>query len=345
MSEKNMKHSNSIQIKDAYTYFVTSDKASAIEIEKLHLCSWRYRNLLWLRKRLLEIGMQIKVKDIKALETEPGGNHVLTVEVVIPWVKKGTKVADLYRSLRETKNARFIFNEDVEPGKTFDGGEGNTGCVLEFAHPICMLPSQCECDDSQVRFSISIPSDVDLKLMPIYIRCAIEIPRKKFCYANTGLSRSMYSYDIKINRLRNLPIPVRKADLCPIKACYCLHIVPSHYQLSFYDSNNFQNIRILEHNRYNDYVSGVELFKKKVKAYKYQVVFNKNTADNFSFLSLFESEHIGLTPLIIAILINILCTICFISVDGIKQSLLARCLFGSANLPQAVDGEAAENVK
>ena len=342
MSKSTVKPSGGLHIKDAYTYFVTSDKASALEIEKLHFCSWRYRNVLCWRKRLLEIGLQIRVLNVESLEVESGGNRLLEINVIIPWLRKGAAVADLYNAIREPKNARFIFNEDVEPGRTFDGGEGATGCVLNFAKPICVLPFSWECENSQVKFSISIPNDVELLSMPIYVRGAIGIPRKKFCYANTGLARSMYSYDIKVNRLRNLPSPLMKTVLCKINACYCLHIVPIHYHLSFYDSNNFQNIRILEHNRYNDYVSGVDMFKAKIGANKYQVVFNKDTEGNFSFFSLFESEHIGLTPLIIAILINIFCTMCFISVDGFKKSLLYRCLVGSTSTPYAVGYEASK---
>lgn len=305
-------NSDSITVRDNYTYFVISEDARLVNIDKLHFCSWRYKKS-WFplipRRRLLEIGMQIRINEVDQLKLAEDGARRLNVSLIIPWLKKGAKWDDLYKAIKETKNARFIFNADVEAGETFDGGEGDKGIVLKFEKPICALPVSCECHDGRVDFNIVIPRRAPVKEMPIYVRAVVEVARQKFCYANSGMARTLYTYDVKVNVPRNIPSSIRADTVCKVSACYCLHIVPSHYQLSFYDVPGFQDIRLLEHIRYNHYVEHIPLFKKNVDGNQYQVIFNKKVDQKFSFFSLFNSEHIGITPLLIAILINLLCTV------------------------------------
>ncbi len=298
-------------IKDAYTYFVTSICAEHLKVQKLHLCYWRFRKHIMPRKELLEVGMQIAITDECSLEKTPDGNRALNISVLIPWLVAGSKAVDMYKAIHDTRNARFIFNEDVEPGDTFDKGEGDNGQVLKFKEPLVVLPCVPKTDDGKLALRVDIPKKVGLSKMPIYIRVGIEIKNGGFCYANNGISKSMYSYDVKVNEPRNFPSPSEANTICSIGCCYCILIVPSHYQMSFSDNNPSQNIRILENLRYNEYVKNVELFERKIKANAYIVAFKKISGNKLSFFSVFESEHVGMLSVLIAVVINILCTAMF----------------------------------
>ena len=308
-----------IQVKDGFSYFVTSEDAADILIEKLHLCSWRYRKYPFFKhKRLLEVGMQIKFITTDKPKWNKVEDRQLVISILIPWVDAQTKHQDLYRSLKDTKNARFIFNEDVTSAEYFDGGDGETGAVLAFDRRICVLPCSYSCSAGVVECNITIPKDVDLNVLPIYIRGVFSVPVDKYSYSNNGFSKSLYAYDVKVNESRSLPTNVKKHNVCKIDTCYCLHIVPSYYQLSFYDANNFRSVRMLEYMRYNDYVKGLRLFETEVKENEYQVVFNKVKSPDdqkFTFFSMFESEHIGVTPLTIAVVIDIVISIVFMLIQ------------------------------
>lgn len=313
------------KIKDAYSYFVTAERHAALSIEKFHLCSWLYRKFLFWRREVLEIGLQIKVKSEEGLGRLEDGSRVLEVSVLVPWLSDKAKVEDLYPSIRDTKNARFIFNEDVEPGRTFDCGEGDAGQVLEFAHPICALPVDRRVANGVLHLAVRIPDEMDIKLWSVYVRVAMRIPNGKYYYAAHGLSRSLYSFDVKVNEPRNFPDPAHKACICSIENCFSINILPSDFQVVFLSPETFKNVRILEHEMYNHYVKGRESFIQNIKPNKYQVVFNRKDKDHFSFFSVFESEHIGLTPLIITVLLNIACTILFLSTKTYEESLLCSC--------------------
>ena len=318
----------SIEFKDDYTYFVVSPQAKNLTIQKFHLCSWRYRKpLLWRRKEILEIGLQVKISDPEALEKDGEGNRKLMVSVAIPWIQPSCNADDLYESIRNTQNTRFIFNEDVSPGDTFDGGDGRNGQILKFlasGDQMCFLPVLPEADEGFLRLPILIPPKVDLATMPIYVRVAVSMPTSRFCFAKNGFAKSLYSFDVKINEPRNLPSKGVSYPMCEIQSYYCLHIVPSHYQISFVDDGVFQHVRMLEHKRYNAYVEGRLLFKENVGKDDYQVVFNKRSDGKSNFYIVFESEHIGMMPIIIAAVINIICSVLFLFWQPLKDRCLAN---------------------
>lgn len=304
-----MEKVKTIELKDDYTCFVISKDARAIEVEKLHLCSWWYRKpLLWFRRSLLEIGLQIKVVKPSALRVLDNDYH-LEIEVVAPWFRQGANAADVYKAVKEKKNARFIFNEDINNVSGFDGGDDSTGCRLDFSKPICALPADYSILEERMLVKVKIPKEADVSQDPIYLRCVVDISKGRICYAKTGPAKGVYSYDMKVNHPRNLPAQYRKDEMCDVRASYFIHIVPSHYQLAFESGKTFQNVRILEYNRYTEYVKGIKLFKQKITKNKYIAVFNKSNDGKNAFFTVFESDHIGLTPIWIAILINMICSL------------------------------------
>lgn len=336
-------------MKDAYTYFVVSDDAEILQIEKLHFCSWLYRKPffarilcgLWKPREVLEVGFQIRVteKEDHELPVEKG-HKILKLSLIIPWLKQGKDVVDMYPRISDTKNARFLFNEDVNPGDAFDGGERKTGLILKFdgGRPICVLPvSDVKACEGELDLDVKIPKMARLKDYPLYVRIAMKMPHAKYCCKNSCVTKSIYLYDVKVNEPRNYPDPEGRDRICDVKTCYCIHIVPSNFQISFTVAKAFRNVRILEHERYNDYVRGMKLFKENTEANQYQVIFNKidreKDAVPFSFFSVMEKEHIGRSSVLIAILINILCTLLFVNKQDLKQSILCR-FFAREEVPQ-----------
>lgn len=311
---RSRKHSgNNIEIRDSYTCFVISDHVSGLKVDKFHFCSWWYRKpLLFSRKVLIEIGLQVRISDLNVLKKQKDGK-ALKIAIVAPWISDGDQVEDVYPAIKEKKNARFIFNEDVTRDDTFDGGDGLTGCILNFVNPICALPAEYQVSEGKVDLTVKIPEECDLKKYPIYVRFAILAKRgRRICYANTGPAKGIYAFDLKINQPRNLPAPYKKDQLCEVGKSYCIHIVPSHYQISYYGGGPSLTVRLLEHTRYNEYVKGMVLFDQDIKPNAYQVVFNKREDLKNMFFTVFESEHIGMVAIGIAFLINIICTLMFL---------------------------------
>lgn len=91
---------------DKYTYFVTSKQHDKFSVEKLHICTWLYKNL----EEAVELGFQINLnKGIDVLDKE-GANHILVFTLWGSWIRQaqGHEIIDLYRSIAEPENATFI---------------------------------------------------------------------------------------------------------------------------------------------------------------------------------------------------------------------------------------------
>lgn len=331
-------------VTDTNTYFVVSNSPTDFLVEKLHLCSWLYRvrslRRLWTceLQEVLEIGLQIKVRNGQNFECVSGGGRKLTFSVLIPWLKTDIEYVDMYQQIRNTKNARFIFNQDVEPGETFDHGMGNNGQILKFnanesfhGVDLCVFPSHAIVRKGELIFNLELPPHIPEKdgvLASFYTRVAIRVPQSSFCYHNSGLSKSMFTFAVKVNELRNFSHPEKRHTIKRVNACYCLHIVPSCFQLVFPDPKSFKNLRMLESGQYSEYVNGLPFFVQVLGRNQYQVVFNKLKEDHYSFFSVFECEHVGIVPVLIAVLINILCSILLFPIDGFSRTWLYVLLHG-----------------
>lgn len=353
-------------MKDAYTYFVASDDSDKLTVEKLHLCSWLYRKPWWAlplcglykSRELLEIGLQIKVNErehhkLKRIDAHHKG---ITFSILVPWLKVGATIKDVFPQMKDTRNARFIFNTDVDPRGSCDGGEGNAGVFFKFGDspdPMCLLPVEGKIkEDGVLTVNVAIPDKVKLHKNPIYVRMVITIPRTKFCCKNSCITKTRYMYDVKVNEPRNYPKPEEQDKICSVETCYCIHIVPSNFHISFNVAKAFRNVRILEHERYNSYVKGLGSFVTNIQANDYLVIFNK--IDNsvigsetekspFSFFTVLEKEHIGRTSVLVATIINILCTIActllFASKGTISQSWVYKKFFINATSQVGSGGE------
>lgn len=321
------------QTTDEYTYFVTSPQR--VLVEKLHFCSW-----LFLESReYLEVGLQIKYDGPSKKERPP-----VELSLWIPWVCSTTKVEDMYPALKDSKNCRFIFNEAVDGTGYFDDGNASTGVQFSFNNMeyLCVLPiaEGIKVDKGRIDLTIKVPDDKvvegdhsrDVKVgQHLYVRMLIEIPGSHFAFRQKGIAKTIYSYDVKVNEPRNHPND-SKFDLrqmCPVEYVFCLHIIPSKFSLSFLEEKAFKNVRILEKVRYENYVKPMKLLPHNVKKDEFLVVFNKRKVvafknddgkaiedDNIkslpaSFFSVFEAESIGHEQVVLALLLNLGCSLFF----------------------------------
>jgi len=330
---------NETKNNDNYTYFLTSSTEN-VTICKLHLCTWMFHG----EKEYLECGLQIKCDDtIKE-------SRKIDLRLWIPWITQNTKVSDLYPSLKESENARFIFNESFYSTAPFDDAHPERGVMIEFANrtKLCLVPVKQVSSNGHLDLSIEIPPNHGTAELQdcVYVRVMIAAPSGMLSFKQPGIAKRIYSYDIKLNEPRNQPRneDFHSSQICPVQKAYCLHIIPSNFSLSFLSNDTFKNVRLLEKASYENYVSKIADDKhlpKQLGNDEFLVVFNKRSAkegeENInptSFFSVFEEESVGNTQVILAIVLNYVCSLFFywISLDGQNQTpkLVAAAAMGIA---------------
>jgi hypothetical protein len=285
-------------------YFLISD--DNLKIERFHLCTWEFNN----SSSLLEIGCEI------ASESLPNEKEEIRVDLYIPWLNGASSLVDLYTRLCDSKNAKFIFNDSVIGTKPLDDVRNLLGVIHHFEQrpPLCILPASVatlnkEGNKLEVTLSLNNYNANKIKDLNLYFRFLLSPPIQAVSTRKKGIGRSTIIYDVKVNERRNLPDSlineVKKKFLCEIKSCFCFHIVPNSYDLSFFDSSSLVNVRTLEYESFNYYLQD-----RRVKKDELMVVFNKKKKpDSFAFFSIFVKERIGTGQFILAILINLLCGI------------------------------------
>lgn len=281
------------------TYFILSDKA--IAIERLHICSWDFLN----SKAAIELGIEFTIdsvfKDVK-------------FKLSLPFLKRDDKVTCLMDALiRDDDNCKFIFNDTIKVNRPINGDKRN-GATLEFLsrNSLSVLPmKQISVDDGVCSFCVStIPDSKN------YVRMYIQTNLQNIAVINKGIAKDTYIYDIKINEKRNLPDRVNELLnegylLCDkIHSCFCFHVIPRRYNISYLNSNKLKNIRILEASAFNRYLPN----SKEMKENDCLIVFNKSEKAQdgvYTFFSEFEKETIGNKQIILAIAANIFCSLLF----------------------------------
>lgn len=284
-------------------FFIYTDKNKSLTFERFHICSWEFRN----ESALIEFGGELVYSDIFSY-------NELTIQIYIPWINKDDHVYDLYDSLRESENCKFIFNDSVTGNKFLDSGERKEGVLQEFVErkPLCIMPFSYIINDKILSITISLKSynaTVYKEHPNIYFRFYLEPSLSSISTRKSGLSRSTIIYDIKLNEKRNLPaascIDLREHKLCVIKYCFCFNILPNSYDLSFFDSGALKNIRTLEFDSFSKFLND-----KRVKKDELVVVFNKKEGkDAYSFFSIFSKERIGAGQFALAVFVNLICGI------------------------------------
>lgn len=120
-------------------------------------------------------------------------------------------------------------------------------------------------------------------------------------------------YDIKVNEARNIPDDVfgykqaNNLTILKIQKTFCLHCVPSDYEIGFSDATKLKNVRKLEMEAFSNYLP---LLKKLHGGYN--IIFLKEENENGnSFFTTFSKEYIVNKQLLIALMTNLICNLLF----------------------------------
>lgn len=282
------------------TYFILSNKK--ISIERLHICTWDFVG----SKAAFEIGFEFMptpyFKDVE-------------IKLSLPFLKKTDTVTCLMDSLiRDDDNSKFIFNDTIKANKPIKGDKRN-GAILDFntRNSLSVLPiKKLDVDEGICSFSVNNINQT----IKNYIRLFIQTDVQNLAIVKKGIAKTTYIYDIKVNEKRNLPDHINDLlnngyELCnTINSCFCFHVIPSQYNISYLNSNKLKNIRILESDAFNRYLPNSE----KMKDNECLIIFNKSdksTDGTYTFFSEFEKEIIGNKQILLAIAANVLCSLLF----------------------------------
>lgn len=281
------------------SFFIYSNQN--LDIERFHLCTWEFKN----GSALMEIGCEISSENL------PKNVEALELDIYIPWLNQQNSISDLFSNLKDAVNSKFIFNDSVINSYSLDDGRGILGIRHDFQgrDPLCILPVSIapSYERNKAHIVLDLSSYKSKKISSnIYFRFSINANANSFSIRKKGVSRSTIIYDLKINEGRNVPdelfAELQSKPLCTIKSCFCFNIVPNSFDLSFFDSSSLQNVRTLEYDAFNRYLSD-----RRVREDQLMVVFNKKKYPNsFTFFSIFTKERIGAGQFALAILINLI---------------------------------------
>lgn len=295
-----------------------------IDVSRLHICTWDLYG-----EGAIEIGLEFRPK--KGVELKNKVEFILS----IPFVHVEDEVSCLAKTLvgENNANSKFIFNDTVKTTHIIKDEPAN-GSVLEFRHrdSLAILPVyDIQKEDGQLVFSVNnidvLGSDICDAKTSAYVRILIKTKIDNFVVKHRGITKTSYLYDMKINEMRNVPDKINRylnkgKSICEkISACFCMHVIPSNYHISYVDSSKLKNIRILESAAFNRYLPLIHSSENE-----YIILFLKDkmpeteSRGTYSFFSSFEKERIGDEQIIISIGVNLMCSL-LIGIAAINNSV------------------------
>ena len=287
-------------VMDTRTFFILSD--NPVTIERLHLCSWDFGD----GEALSELGLEF-------IPDENDGEIIFKIS--FPFDVEGRQVTCLMDSLvRNDDNCKFIFNDKIVANKPINADKRN-GSIVEFSvrNTLAILPIS---DISAIGEIVSFRVKPVSGQVPNYIRFCLKTKIRDLAVVKSGIAKCTYIYDVKINEQRNMSDCVNKlinrgfAICTSVKSCFCFHVVPSKYNISYLNSSRLKNIRVLESEAFSKYLP----LNRSLPVNDYMIVFNKDSkseSDGYAFFSEFDEERIGVKQLIVAVVLNILCNLLF----------------------------------
>jgi len=303
------------------SFFILSKQN--LNIERFHICTWDIENI----PSFLEIGIEFTITDIN--------QTVVDFKFVAPFIKERDEITCLATNLLSNQdNCKFIFNDTIESLSEISGDMRN-GAIINFTtrNKLIVLPLDKDLfidDKGQiVSFKIILLQNKTAK-DSFYIRFLIKSTIKTLSRERKNISHMTYTYDIKINEKRNLPDNVHqtikdKYNLQKIKQCFCLHVVPNSFNISFINGNKLKNIRELEVVAFGNYLSSKIPGLKKIEEGKYLIIFNKDDSnkESYSFFTIFSKEIFGIELIVFTICANIICGLLF-AISSWRMSLTEK---------------------
>ncbi|MDL2326802.1 hypothetical protein LJC67_06970, partial [Bacteroidales bacterium OttesenSCG-928-A14] len=288
-----------------------------VDIIRFHICTWDIEN----ESSFVEIGIEFKFQNqIKEID----------FNFVAPFINKGYSINCLCSNLiKDSNNSKFIFNDNIKTSSAIKGDKRN-GAILDFETRgvLNILPIQQIVIEEEQIVSFKIQNPKTENDSPCYVRFLIKSKRKTLSTENRGIAKTSFIYDVKLNEKRNLPNKVYeltkdKYHLCNVDTCFCFHVVPNSFAITFTDSNRLKNIRELEVLAFKEYLPGL----KSMKENEYVIVFNKDEKrEAYSFFTVFTRETIGTKQILFAVSANILCSLLF-AISSWRKGLIAETSF------------------
>lgn len=282
------------------SFFILSKQD--VEISRFHICTWDIEN----ENSFIEFGIEFNF---------PDNDKEIDFKLVVPFVKDKsiTPVTCLLPNLiSDTENSKFIFNDNIKEFSYLDSSKKSGGIItFETRGKLTLLPIVPEIEEQVVTFKIKKSNS---KENSTYTRFLLKTNFQTLSRVKKDIAKTSYIFDFKLNEKRNLPDNVYEIvkdyyHLCTVKSCFCLHVIPNLYNISFVDQIKLKNIRELEVPAFKKYLPN-EL--KNMKEGKYMILFCKGkNSDAYSFFTIVTKERIGSQQILLAIGVNILCSLLF----------------------------------
>lgn len=287
------------------TIYLLSNQGN-LTVEKFHFCTWDVKD----ENTFVEAGICIK--------KENNTPDAIDFYLALPFLTGQATAESLHTNLADTANYRFIFNEIAEHTDSINGDNRN-GCIITISNgandedkKYAIVPATYSIVEGQnlVKISIRKPAGT---YGHIYTRILIKINRKTIAETISSITKRTYVYDVKVNEARNIPDDVftygqeNNLTFLKIQKTFCLHCVPSDYELGFSDSAKLKNVRKLEMDAFCHYLP----LLKRIRG-DYNIVFLKENNENGnSFFTTFSKEYIGNKQLLMAVVTNLICNLLF----------------------------------
>lgn len=299
------------------SFFILSKQD--VKISRFHICTWDIEN----EDSFVEIGIEFKFSSNEHNEA--------SFIFVAPFLNRNSNMSCLAANLiKDSNNSKFIFNDTI---KTFSAikGDKRNGAILSFEtrNKLQILPisdKSIAVEKKIINIKVENPKVEDDDVS--YFRFLIKSDKNTLSTEKKGIAKSSLIYNVKLNEKRNLPDRVyllTKEDykLCSVDSCFCFHVIPNSFIMSFTDQNKLKNTRELEVPAFREYLPEL----KSIKENQYIIIFNKDQKkESYSFFTIFTKETIGTKQILFAVAANILCSLLF-AIASFRQTVTADVAF------------------
>ena len=284
-------------------YIYTLCSSQNVVIDKLHFCTWNLEN----QNTSIELGLSLPKTD-----NMPDS---FDIYIFAPFLNKNCEIHSLHKELNDAENFKFIFNEKHLSSENI-GDDGRNGHIIKYNL------DGVEEKMAIVKPELKIEKENCLKLTltkhqggynNLYCRLYVKTQLKTLAERTKGISKNTYKYDFKLNEERNIPSEItdfrnqNNLFVMKVENAYCLHCVPSDYELSYSDARKLNNLRILENDAFNKYFGNLNNIEGE-----YIIAFQKDKiSGSGSFYMSFSQERIGNKQLAMAIGANLICSFLF----------------------------------
>lgn len=289
------------------TFYVLSSSSDVL-IDKMHICTWDVKG----SNAFIEIGLCISVAANTPLKFD--------LYTYLPFICQSSVISSLHTELSDDANFRFIFNCD-HSSKVLVNNDARNGSIFTVKNGenidekfAVLNISPSVVDKHFVKFEFSRES---IDAARLYGRILIKTNYATLANTVSGIAKKDYLFDLKINEARNKPNEVfdferaNTLTIASVKTIILLHAIPEEWNINYSDSSKLKNVRRLEIDAFKRYMSWIDKVDDE-----YLITFSKAEAkDGTSFFTSFTKEHVSNKQLLVAVVMNIVCSLLF----GISQ--------------------------